>query len=167
MKSSSSLLLASSCFLVAALSLFSCGEPLEVPVSEGTETSYSATGETTPVDMAEAEPAELDVTIGGVDLLLEEAVVGLERDGRIVEAASVESGDPLIARIIAREVPEGLVGRVVWSTDDEIVAEEQKPIPADTRTVSFELPASVTPGTHTVELYLGGNLVHSSQIRID
>lgn len=142
-----------------------CGEPLEVPVADpASQADSQAPSE--PIDATDLEPQELEIALEGASMLLQSASIGVVENDSIRETLVFDQDDEFAARITANEVPEGLVARMVVRKGDETIAESQEPIPAS-RTVVFSRPSNLGPGDYTVELLLGGNVVHSADVRFE
>lgn len=151
---------------IAALSLvlsLGCADEPEAGDDPSLATTAAETDLERPDESVDGEELMVEV---GPDLLLDSAIVGVVENGEIRSSDTVAGDDQLAIRMTATEVPVGLVARVEWKQGDDLLAEEQKPVPPS-RTVEFGRPAGLEPGSYTVELFFGGDLVHTAEIEIE
>lgn len=134
------------------------------------QTATSATALTTTLTTA---PPTVDTVIPLSETrLLDRAAVGprLGADGMVeTERTTIKRGQRIYASVRAKEVPAGLVARVIWfGAGDKKIAEKQLPVPQDTRLVTFEAKNARTwkAGTYRVQLWLGGDNVYEQEFRI-
>lgn len=140
------------------------------PPQDTTTTAASTTALTTTLSTA---PPTVDTVIPLSETrFLERAAVGqkLGADGMVdTELTTLKRSQPIYASVRAKEVPAGLVARVVWfGPGDKKIAEEQLPVPPDTRFVTFQAKNARTwkAGTYGVQVWLGGDNVYEQEFRL-
>ncbi|HVT44972.1 MAG TPA: hypothetical protein VMT00_11320 [Thermoanaerobaculia bacterium] len=95
---------------------------------------------------------------------------GLGASGAIEqESAEFVRGEPIVVEVVAKEVPEGLAASVVIldETGKELLR-MRKEVPAASTPLLFEIreTASWNAGNYQAEIYLGGDKVEESTLRI-
>lgn len=146
-----------------------CRRDAEAPAQADTAPATA----TTTAQASDASSTSVEEVIAvGEDKFFDKATVGeaLEADGRAKEkSGSIKRGKTLYSTVSAREVPGGLAARVAWfNPQDHKVFEETRPVPQDTKFVTFETKDTRqwTPGSYRVELWLGGDKVHEQTVQI-